>query len=424
MGIRWFLKLGIWGARGADGNDWLLGTMGKSSLLGRALIWCFVFWSLSVITEAAILKKHNLFEDNMALPSESVSSLTDLKTTMGSNQASPARRVSAILPGAPDKEPPSNEVFQEPEEKKEQPGVPGSLAISESSRPSGGDGQVSVPSVDHSAGGPLTEENTAGPLGSHLSEVEAGETLKDEEPTCKNPESSAVPGSLKELKELLTVTVSVESAPVVENETHNGTGVLCENKKEEESKIHPEAGHPAAIQQDSCEEREVREKEAHPMSLEAEAPGVDLGTLPESRGSTSQSTSGGLTENTSCPGAIEEPSEAQEPAEKMLPAIVSTQDSPQAGGEAEHSVTVTPQEDATLSSNPICPVESNEVPQVFGDQEVLGGEDSSALGMDTEQVNDTHVHACQWLVEDTPSTDILAVHDCNVSSPEQPSEEW
>lgn len=375
--------------------------------------------TLKVITEAAILKKHNLFEDNMALPSESVSSLTDLKTAMGSNQASPARRVSAILPGAPDNEPPSNEVFQEPEEKKEQPGVPGSLAISASSCPSGGDGQVSV---DHSAGGPLTVENTAGPLRSPLSEVEAGGTLKDEEPTCQSPDSSAVPGSLKELKELLTVTVSVESAPVVENDIHNGTPVPQENIKEEESKIHPEAGHPAAIQQDSCEEREVREKEAQP--LEAEAPGVDLGILPEGRGSTSQSTSGGLTENTSCPGPIEEPFEAQEPAEKVLPAIVSTEDSPQAGGEAEHSVTVTPQEDATLSSNPICPMESNEVAQASGDQEVLGGEDSSALGMDTEQVNDTHEHACQWLVEDTLSTDILAVHDFDVSSPEQPSEEW
>lgn len=90
---------------------------------------------------------------------------------------------------------------------------------------------------------------------------------------------------------MLTVTVSVESAPVVENDIHNGTPVPQENIKEEESKIHPEASHPAAIQQDSCEEREVREKEAQP--LEAEAPGVDLGILPEGRGSTSQSTSGG-----------------------------------------------------------------------------------------------------------------------------------
>lgn len=395
-------------------------------LLGRVLTWCFVFWSLSVITEAAILKKHNLFEDNMALPSESVSSLTDLKTSMGSNQASPARRVSAILPGAPDNEPPSNEVFQELEEKKEQPGSLAreeSTSISGSSLPSGGDGQVSVSSVDNSAGSPLTVENTAGPLSSHLSEVEVGETLKDEESTCERPESSTVPGSLKELKELLTVVVSVESAPVVENDTYNGTPVPQENK-EEESKIHAEASHLAAVQQDSCEESEVREKEVHPLPVEAEAPRVDLGTLPEGRGSTSQPTTGALTENASCPGPIEEPFEVQEPSEKAFPAIVSTQDSPQAGGEAVHSVTVTLQEDVTLSSNPTCPVERNEVPQVSEDQEVLGGKDSPALTMDTEQVNAAHVHACQWVVEDGPSTDTLAVHDCDVSSPELPSEEW
>lgn len=407
-------------------------TSENPDLLGRVLIRCFVFWSLSVITEAAILKKHNLFEDNMALPSESVSSLTDLKTSMGSNQASPARRVSAILPGTPDNEPPTSEVFQEPEEKKQQLGVPGLLAreestsISGSSPPSGGEEQVSVSSVDNSAGSPLTaENNTAGPLSSHLSEVEVGETLKDEEPTCERPESSTstVPGSLKELKELLTVTVSIESVPVIENDIHNGTPVPQENQKEEESKIHPEASQPAASQQDSYEESKVREKEAHSMPLEAEALGVDLGTLSEGRGSISQSTSGGLTENTSCLGPIEEPSEAQEPAEKVCLAIVSPQDSPQEGDEAVHSVTVTPQEDATFSSNPICPVEWNEVPQVSEDQQVLGGNDSPALAMDTEQVSAAHVHGCQWVVEDAPSTDILAVHD-DVSSPEQPSEEW
>lgn len=386
--------------------------------------------TLKVITEAAILKKHNLFEDNMALPSESVSSLTDLKTSMGSNQASPARRLSAVLPGAPDNEPPSNEVFQEPEEKQQQPEVPGPLAkeestsISGSSPPSGGDGQGSASSVDNSAGSPLTVENAAGPRSSHSSEVEVGETLKDEEATCERPESSTVPGSLKELKELLTVTVSVESAPVVENDTHNGTPVPGENNQEEESQIHPEANHPAAVQQDSCQDREVTEKEAQPMSLEVEAPGVDLGTLPEGSGSASQSASGGLTENSSSLVPIEEPSEAQGPAEKVLPATVSTQDSPQAGGEAVLSVTVTPQEDATLSSNGICPLERNEVPQVSEDQEVPGGNASPALAMETEHGTAAHAHACQWLVEDAPSTDNPAVHDCDVSSSGQPSEEW
>lgn len=382
--------------------------------------------TLKVITEAAILKKHNLFEDNMALPSESVSSLTDLKTPMGSNQASPARRVSAILPGAPD-----NEVFREPEEKRQQPGVPGSLAreestpIPESSPPSGGDGQVTVSSVDHAAGSPLTAEDTAGPLGSRLSEVEGGETLKDEEPTCEKPESVTIPGSLKELKELLTVTVSVESAPGTENDTHKGTPVPQENEKEEEeNKIYPEASQPAASQQDNCEESEVGERGAPPTPLEVEVPGVDVGALPEASSPTSPSTGGGLTEDTSCLGPSGEPSEAPEPTEKVPPAMVSPQATTHAGGEAGHAVGVTLQEEATLSSNPICSTERNEVPQASEDQEVLGGKDSPVLAMATEQVNAaTQVHGCQWVVEDALGTDSPDVHDHAVSSPEQPSEE-
>ncbi|XP_061490030.1 protein Niban 1 isoform X2 [Rhineura floridana] len=52
--------------------------------------------ALKVIKEAAHLKKHNLYEE-MNLPSESVSSLSDLKTPSGSAQASPARKPSTNL---------------------------------------------------------------------------------------------------------------------------------------------------------------------------------------------------------------------------------------------------------------------------------------------------------------------------------------
>ncbi|KAL6085045.1 hypothetical protein STEG23_024672 [Scotinomys teguina] len=375
--------------------------------------------TLKVITEAAILKKHNLFEDNMALPSESVSSLTDLKTPVGSNQASPARRVSAVLPGAPD-----NEVFQEPEAKRQQPGVSGSLAREEStpvpecSPPSGGDGQVTVSSVDTSAGSPLTAEDTEGPLSLHLSEVEGGENLKDEEPTCERPESITVLGSLKELKELLTVTVSMESAPVVENDTHKGTPVPQGNEnEEEENKIYPEAN-----QQENCEESEAGERGTHPTPLEVEAPGVDLGVLPEASSRTSWSIGEGLTEDTSCLGPSGMPSEAPEPTEEVPPAVVSTQDTTHAGGEAVHAVAVTLQEEAS-GSNSICSMERDERPQVSEDQEALGGNDSPALARDTEQVNATHVHGCQWVVEDAPGTDSPDGHDNAASSPEQPSEE-
>ncbi|KAH0503534.1 Protein Niban [Microtus ochrogaster] len=365
--------------------------------------------TLKVITEAAVLKKHNLFEDNMALPSESVSSLTDLKTSMGSNQASPARRVSAIPLGAPD-----NEVFQEPEEKKQQPAVPDSLAgeestpIPESSPRSGGDGQETVSSVVSSAGSALTAEDTAGPLSSHAPEAEGGETLRNEEPTCERPESITTPGSLKELKELLTVTVSVESAPVMENDMLEGTPVPPENEKKEDSQT-------AAMQQDNHEESEVREKEAHPTPLEVEVPGMDSGTLPEASIPTSQSTDGALPEDTSCLGPLGELPEAPEPTEKVPSAMVSMQETTHAGGEAVHAAAVTLQEDAVLSSNPLCSVERNEV---SGDQEVLGGNGSPALAVDTEPASAAQVHSCQWVVEDAPGSS-----SPDVSSLEQPSEE-
>ncbi|XP_039411601.1 protein Niban 1 [Corvus cornix cornix] len=47
--------------------------------------------ALKVIKEAAILKKHNLFEDNLNVPCESVSSLTELRTPVGSAQGTPAK---------------------------------------------------------------------------------------------------------------------------------------------------------------------------------------------------------------------------------------------------------------------------------------------------------------------------------------------
>lgn len=46
---------------------------------------CFVFWYFLVIKEVVILKKYNLFEDNMVLFSESVFSLIDLKIFVGLN---------------------------------------------------------------------------------------------------------------------------------------------------------------------------------------------------------------------------------------------------------------------------------------------------------------------------------------------------
>ncbi|XP_063154490.1 protein Niban 1 [Candoia aspera] len=66
--------------------------------------------SLKVIKEAVHLKKHNLYEE-INLPSESVSSLSDLKTPVESAQASPARVPATNLMDESDGGLESNDVF-------------------------------------------------------------------------------------------------------------------------------------------------------------------------------------------------------------------------------------------------------------------------------------------------------------------------
>ncbi|XP_009882784.1 PREDICTED: protein Niban [Charadrius vociferus] len=67
--------------------------------------------TLKVIKEAAIMKKHNLFEDNLNLPCESVSSLTDLKTPSGSAQTTPAKKPSSVRAEISDTETQSDETL-------------------------------------------------------------------------------------------------------------------------------------------------------------------------------------------------------------------------------------------------------------------------------------------------------------------------
>lgn len=385
--------------------------------------------TLKVIKEAAILKKHNLFEDNMALPSESVSSLTDLKTPVGSNQASPARRASAILPGGPDSETPSNEVFQESGEKK-QPEVPGLLAKEESpslpvpSPPPSGDQQVIVSSLDDPAVNLVAAEDTAGALGTHSSGLEFGGTPEDKETTHEKPESTPASCSLKELRNLLTVTVEVpvESAALVtEKDTNQETLVPQEIGKEgETTQTYTEANQAAASSQNSCEESEVTGREAQAPPPEAEAGGVELQGFPEA-----QPACGGLSEGASSPGPTEEPTEAGEPTQTELPETASRLDAHEGGGttcagdgEAE------PQGDCIFSSDPISPSAS----RLSTEEEAVGEESSmpqAPASVDAVEVKPAHVHECQWVVENPPNVDVpdSEKEDVNESTPEQPSEE-
>ncbi|KAL0590442.1 Protein Niban 1 [Plecturocebus cupreus] len=365
--------------------------------------------TLKVIKEAAILKKHNLFEDNMALPSESVSSLTDLKPVTGSNQASPARRASAIVPGVLGSEPLSNEVFQESEEEK-QPEVPSSLARGESlsrpgpSPPPGGTEQVIISRVDEPAVNPVAAADTTGLPGTRSSELEFEGTPEGEQPVQEEPEPITASGSLKELRKLLRVSmeVPVDSAPAIEKDTNGESLVPQENEEEEASQA-------AATHLDNCEESEVSDGEAR---------GEGLGAFPEVGSSASQPASGGLTE------------EPPEPVEGALPGEACTLAARDGrGGKGTKEGGHSQQEGCTSASDPVCLSES----PVSEEQEEMGGQGSAAqatAGVNADEMKVARVHECQWVVEDAPTADVLLSHKDAVTegeggqerSPQLPSE--
>nr|XP_004658915.2 protein Niban 1 [Jaculus jaculus] len=373
--------------------------------------------TLKVIKEAAILKKHNLFEDNMALPSESVSSLTDLKTFTGSNQTNAPSRMSAVLPTAPDNEPQSNDVFQEPEEKKP-PEVPGlldgeSLSLPEPQPPSGGDGQKIASGVEKPAVNSGTAEATARPLSTHQPQAEFGGTPEHEEPTHEKPASVVASGSLKELREMLTVATEV---PVE---------LATDEKEKGEDQSHPESHEAAAAQQDKHDGSEVSEKQTQPSPLEVEAPGIDLAAFPEMSSPVTQPAGRELTEDANCSGPTAEPTGGAPSAGAF------TQD-PLEGDEAGHPVDGKAglQEEAPLSSKATCPVESNEMPRGSEEQEATEEKSAETLAVAAEEVKEAPAHECQWVVENVPSTDMPAAQDdvkdaegYQESAPEQPSEE-
>ncbi|XP_027977376.1 protein Niban [Eumetopias jubatus] len=381
--------------------------------------------TLKVIKEAAVLKKHNLFEDNMALPSESVSSLTDLKTPTGSNQASPARRASAILPGVSESEALSNEVFQESGEKK-QPGVPSPLAKGESpsfpvpTPPPDGTGQV-IPSGP--VVGLVTAEDMAGALGTPPSELEFGGAPEDGEPSHEKPEARSASGSLMELRNLLMVTteVPVESATLeIEKDSNEETlGPQEIEKLEETTQIDTEADQAVASSQDSCEGSDISEREAHssPPEVQAEAGRVELGGLLGA-----QQACEGLTQGASSPGPPEQHAEAGEPTERELTGGTSRLDAQEGGGAAAMvEGEARPQEDCISSAHHTCPGESQ-----GSVEEALGGTSSMAqatASVDTGDIKAAGVHECQWVVENAPNFDLLGSQDVGESTPGQSSEE-
>ncbi|XP_038613965.1 protein Niban 1 [Tachyglossus aculeatus] len=184
--------------------------------------------TVKVIKEAAVLKKHNLFEDNLALPCESVSSLTDLKTPSGSNQASPARRSSAVLPVVSDNEIPSNEVFIEQEKSPEVPETPEPSVKDESlstpvpcSSTSVAEQEVVASISDPVESSPLVlvaKEGKEDSLSTNASEIESGQIQEQESKIQERQSAAPPPDCLNEIRDLLTVTTEVPTEAVQENQ--------------------------------------------------------------------------------------------------------------------------------------------------------------------------------------------------------------
>ncbi|OWK08250.1 FAM129A [Cervus elaphus hippelaphus] len=283
-----------------------------------------------------------------------------------------------------------------------------------------GDRQVIDSSIDGPVVNLVATEVPAGALGTHLSQLELEEAPEDREPTQEDAEPTSAAGSLKELRNLLTVTVEVpeESAVLeVEKDTHEETLVPQDIEKEEEAtQIDTEASQASASGQDNCEESEVSEGEAHGPAPKAEASGVEPGGFPDI-----QPAGGGLSEGALGPDPTEEPGEAGESPESKLTGGASGLGALE-GGEPVCSVEAeaAPLEACMVRSDPVSPRES----QISVEEEAVGGSCSTAQPATSEDAQERKadpVPQCQWVAENDVNPDTLDTQ--REDPPESPSEE-
>ncbi|XP_043861375.1 protein Niban 1 [Dromiciops gliroides] len=252
--------------------------------------------TLKVIKEAAVLKKHNLFEDNMALPCESVSSLTDLKTPSGSNQASPAKKSLTGLHAISDHETSSNEVFLMSEEKKSPE------AHLECAYPSAREESMSFllssPSlnasekviiarmfdqVDESPLSVAAQEEKADLLSTNTVKKESGGIPEN---INQSEEKTLAPDSLSEIRDLLTVTVEVPTDPSQEekgeamrNDVNQQGKEDVKEEEKDETQSDKEAKPTSTFHWEDCAFGEISAKLSFPSS--SETSGTSLIPFPE-----------------------------------------------------------------------------------------------------------------------------------------------
>ncbi|XP_038270047.1 protein Niban 1 isoform X2 [Dermochelys coriacea] len=245
--------------------------------------------TLKVIKEAAILKKHNLFEDNVNLPYESVSSLTDLKTPSGSAQASPVKKPSTTLTETSDTETQSNELLvvsekmtqekwydaRKPSDNEE------AVYVNVSSSPAINSGKVIITNItDKLESHPFTpkEENVdveemITSQNENVVETEFGGNTQKENKVQEEERSLTVANTLNEIRSLLMVTVELPAVAPSENkkEVVNECEILKwqehGEESDENSKTNAETGQTDQIVNKELEHSELKVEQPPPSSL-------------------------------------------------------------------------------------------------------------------------------------------------------------
>uniref|UniRef100_A0A8D0LBY2 Niban apoptosis regulator 1 n=1 Tax=Sphenodon punctatus TaxID=8508 RepID=A0A8D0LBY2_SPHPU len=250
--------------------------------------------TLKVIKEAAVLKKHNLFEDNINLPCESISSLTDLKTPSGSAQASPAKKPSTNLTEMSDTETQSNKVLVTgnvtqnkcPDgEKSSENG--GEISTDVSIVPGSAREEVIIPDLtDRQKSIPLAikeEEAVEEKISSqHASAVESGFVVaaEKENKALAEEEALTAPDSVNEIRSLVTVEILADVSQEYKDEVVNENEILKMQEygadRNENDKTNAEEG-PA----DRVEDKEEKLAEPEAVSQPAEPEVVTLLLRPE-----------------------------------------------------------------------------------------------------------------------------------------------
>ncbi|XP_032082476.1 protein Niban 1 isoform X2 [Thamnophis elegans] len=173
--------------------------------------------SLKVIKEAVHLKKHNLYEE-INLPSESVSSLSDLKTPVESAQASPVREPAPNLMDDSDACLESNEVFLAEKLRQEEECDEARKTKEEGVIISVFNGSESTPKI-------LTVVEGALPI-TNVSES----TMKQSKGTAEEP---PVHDNVNEIRNLLTLTVELKEYEQSTNKEQDLQECRTSNSKEE-----------------------------------------------------------------------------------------------------------------------------------------------------------------------------------------------